>query len=460
MLKKIEEFCQKWDLFRPGDPLVVACSGGPDSLALLDVLSRLAPSYDLHITACYVHHGIRAAADQEVEVVRQAAESRHCQFTWARSDVPALAKARHESLETTGRLERYRLLREAAASCGAAAIAVAHHQNDQAETVLQHLLRGSGIHGLAGMAPKNGDIIRPFLAVTRRDIEEYVKEQGLVPCEDETNRSTEYTRNRIRWDLLPELAHFNPAVVADLNRLAHISRADDDFLEAAARERYDQYVKALDGGCEISKHDLLQQPLAMRRRLVRLMFQSVSGEERGVPFHYAEVLCGLAEKGAGHAFETRHVTVYTTYDMLRFVRQEQERRKKSPSHQSDAVPVTGAGTYCLGPYTLEACSLNERPAAPGKACLLDGAAFAEPLELRFRRSGDWIRRGRLGQRRSIKRFFIDCKIPAPCRDTIPMLCRGEEVLWVCGYAVGTAAAVTVETKLYMLCNITGGDFHA
>ena len=238
ILKKVAAFCRDEALFADGDKIVVACSGGPDSLALLDILARLAPAHHLQLLVCYVHHGIRRAADEEVERVRQEAARRHCAFVCCRSNVPAVAAREHRSLEAVGRDERYRLLRQEAKKWQARAIAVAHHRNDQAETVLLHVLRGSGLSGLKGMQPKRGDIIRPLLDLTRQEIDEYIEKQQLRPCHDETNDSDVFFRNRIRLHLLPYLKQYNPAIVADLNRLAQLAQADDDVLQQETARIY------------------------------------------------------------------------------------------------------------------------------------------------------------------------------------------------------------------------------
>lgn len=329
---KVESFCRHEQLFLPGDHLLIACSGGPDSLTLLDVLASLRRAWNLTLTVCYVHHGIRRAADDEVPVVRKAAEERGCGFMWEFVDVPHVAAVTHQSLETAGRTERYRILRQCAARCQASAIAVAHQQNDQAETVLQHLLRGSGLQGLGGIRPKNGDIIRPLLALTRQDIEDYIKERGLVPCEDETNQSREYGRNRIRLELIPQLEKYNPAVIADLNRLAVLAGADEEFLSRQTEQRAASLVQEDQKGASIEKKALLLQPLAMQRRLIRYLFSRVLQSFHDVPFHYTETVRQLAAKGAGHCFEGLGLCVYTTKEQLCFTRAARGAFKKRQHH--------------------------------------------------------------------------------------------------------------------------------
>ena len=316
ILKKVAAFCRDEALFADGDKIVVACSGGPDSLALLDILARLAPAHHLQLLVCYVHHGIRRAADEEVERVRQEAARRHCAFVCCRSNVPAVAAREHRSLEAVGRDERYRLLRQEAKKWQARAIAVAHHRNDQAETVLLHVLRGSGLSGLKGMQPKRGDIIRPLLDLTRQEIDEYIEKQQLRPCHDETNDSDVFFRNRIRLHLLPYLKQYNPAIVADLNRLAQLAQADDDVLQQETARIYAALAVCQQETVCVDKKKFLVQPLAVQRRIIRLLCQDVTGSMKNISFQHLETVRKLAFKGAGKQFQTGTWLAYTTRTAL------------------------------------------------------------------------------------------------------------------------------------------------
>lgn len=312
LVEDVSDYNLQHDLWQTGSSLVVACSGGPDSMVLLDVLSRLAPLYHLRLTACYVHHGIRAAADAEVDFVRREALKRHCGFAWQYVDVPTLARNEKLSEEAVGRRERYRILRTMKRACGATAIAVAHHGDDQAETVLLHLLRGSGLQGLGGMEPRRDDIIRPLLGFTKAELASYAAEWGIPSCHDETNDSTRYHRNRIRLELLPSLRRYNSAITADLNRLADTVRADDAFLNDCTEQVYGEIACSDHGVPALDRRQLLAQPLSLQRRLIRRLWKTATGSLQDLPFHYVETIRALAAKETGKQFQCGKACAYTT----------------------------------------------------------------------------------------------------------------------------------------------------
>lgn len=328
VIGQVRAYCRQHSLIHPGDTVIAACSGGPDSLVLLDVLAALRPEYGLGIVVCYVHHGIRRGADQEAVFVRTEAEKRKCLYTCRYADVPALAQKAHLSLEAAGRTERYRLLREEKERYHAASIAVAHQRDDQAETVLLHLLRGSGLAGLGGMKPCSGDIIRPLLCISRRHVEQYIADHGLTPCCDESNESPEFTRNRIRLQLLPYLKTYNPAIADELNRLAQIAGDEDEYISRCAAAVYEQHVvSGGTGGACISRDVFRGQAPALQRRLVRMMCREATGSERDISFHHVETIRELAAKGRGKQFQTGTFTAYTTKDALCIVPFAGRRRK-------------------------------------------------------------------------------------------------------------------------------------
>lgn len=447
IVAKVQDFCRTHDLLPAQGPLVIGCSGGPDSLVLLDILTKLRESYPLQLVVVYVHHGLRRAADDEVVQVRRAAEERQCQFVTVRVDVPALAARRKQSVETVGRDERYRVLRSVAAQYGARRIAVAHHQNDQAETVLLHLLRGSGLNGLGAMRPRAGDIIRPLLCVTRQEIETYVADQNLQPCRDETNEEPLFLRNRIRLDVIPFLQQYNPALIADLNRLAVVAQGDEEVLQEAAAKAYAAARTSCPDGIGLRKEQLSSLPCGLARRVIRLAIAELTGSTLNLSLGHVETVRQLAQKAGRKEFRSRYWQAYTTCDTVCIVR-SLPRQPQTPS--AAPVPIPGPGQYQLGSYTLSLQLAATPPAPP--AVVFDADRLPFPLVLRQREPGDWLTL--TGGTKKLKKYYIDKKIPQSLRNCLPLLCKGHEVLWLPGYAVSRHLVVTAQTRRYMVGTIS------
>ena len=236
------------ELIEEGSKVVIGLSGGPDSVCLLSILGELQRPLHFKLFAFHVNHGIRGAeADADEEYSKNLCESLNVPFTSIKVDVPNMASKQNKTEEEMGRIIRHTQLRKFADEIGADAIALAHNKNDQAETVLMRILRGTGVHGLCGMEYKRADgIIRPLLGTTRAEIEEYCKEKALKPRIDKTNSELDYTRNKIRIELLPMLEdEFNPAILDALTRLSESAKDDDNALNLLADEHMTNSVKEL-----------------------------------------------------------------------------------------------------------------------------------------------------------------------------------------------------------------------
>ena len=267
LLAKDEAFCKQNSLFAPGTAVLAACSGGPDSLALLHLLLSLRERWQLQLAAAHFEHGIRGAASlADAAFVRDFCQARGVPFYLGQADVPGYASAQQLSLETAARTLRYRFLRSTAAKLGEGTrIATAHQADDQAETVLMRILRGTGVDGLAGIAPRAGELIRPLLCATRAEIEAYCRQQGLEPRHDATNDVPDCTRNRLRLELLPQLAaEYNPDISAALCRLAAIASEESSFIASASAAAWEQAVLP-------SAADSVRLSLAAWRPLPRAM---------------------------------------------------------------------------------------------------------------------------------------------------------------------------------------------
>ena len=236
------------ELIEEGSKVVIGLSGGPDSVCLLSILSELQRPLHFKLFAFHVNHGIRGVeADADEKYAKKLCESLNVPFTSIKVDIPKMAFKQNKTEEEMGRIVRHGELRNFAKEIGTETIALAHNKNDQAETVLMRILRGTGVHGLCGMDFKRPDgIIRPLLGTTRAEIEEYCKEKALKPRIDKTNSELDYTRNKIRIELLPMLEdEFNPAILDALTRLSESAKDDDNALNLLADEHMTNSVKEL-----------------------------------------------------------------------------------------------------------------------------------------------------------------------------------------------------------------------
>lgn len=431
---KVASFIDQHRLFPPHASLAVGVSGGPDSTALLAVLCALRGPLELNLLAVHVNHGIRgAAADADAAFVRDLCRARQVPFVLKQVDVPKLARDRRESVETAGREARRQVFAAAAAENGCDFVALAHHLDDQAETVLMRLARGTGPAGACGMRPKAGIFVRPFLGVPKREILAYLKEKDIPYRVDATNTDVTYTRNRIRQEVLPALEAAHPgasAHIADFAaRLAPLADAASARVEAVLdtllhADRFGRYffeIKAL------AAQDAFMRTALLRRALFLAGGSAVDVESR----HTEIILSRLAQDGKpswdlamGHS-----VTVRRRYDRLIFEAASQALRAFSGRYPitreqvfadvPDGVFITVSDGQNLSNFSQNAAQIA-----------LDCAKIKLDITLRRREAGDYVIIR--GKKRSLKRFLIDRKIDRDVRDAVPVAAAGNRIVWMPG----------------------------
>ena len=427
-------------------PLVLAVSGGVDSLVLFDLLVRLKDEMELRLSVCHVDHAMRDASADDARYVASLCEMRGIDCHTERVDVWRRVQETHESPEEAARNLRYGVLRRYADSIGGAYIVLAHHAGDQAETVLLHLLRGSGTTGLGGMRVISGDLVRPLLAVTKDAIEAYAREHDIIPREDETNSDITYLRNRVRHVLLPELTAYQPQIVGNLCRLATVVQADEDFLEEMADEWWERIAHAEDGRIIVSRDGFYKAPLAIRRRLVRRAVSTILGHDGGLSLAHCDRLCEMvisAHAGSRCPIaRTGHLTC--TYDEAIFSHAQQRTAKlvarQLPLGEKIVIEEVGITLYA------ELTSAMNRDGN----VYFDADKIAFPLCIRSRREGDIIAsRGKTGKKK-LKKELIDCKIAVTERDSVPLVCDADDrILWVVGVRIAHTARPDANTKQYL-----------
>lgn len=441
-------------LLRAGDTVVVACSGGADSTALLDILCHV-PGMPLTLVVAHLNHCLRGAeSDGDEEYCRYMAHDRSLPFVSARVDVAALARDGKTGLEDAGRRARIGFLEEVRHRHGASAVALAHHADDQAETFMMRLLRGSGSAGLSGMSFRTGrGHIRPLLDVSRNEIESYLRERAIPWREDASNRDTSFLRNRIRHEVMPLLAGCTPRARERLTETAALLGRDNDLLDQLASEEYERLACRQGGRISFEAAGTALLHPALAARLVRRAVCELTGDLLGLAqCHIAGVLALV-----GDGLPNRRISLPGRLAARREYRLLVLERCVEPETAERLVRIDGPGSYPLWEGCLLQVQALDVPAddrsAPDVAVIdLDAAPF--PWLVRTFRPGDRIRPVGMQGHRKVKELFIDRKVPLPLRRSIPLLFSGGRLAWVAGMRLSADAALTdvsLRAALVRLC---------
>ncbi|MFS8534942.1 MAG: tRNA lysidine(34) synthetase TilS [Limnochordales bacterium] len=474
LLDRVEKFIKRHRLLRPGDKVLVAVSGGPDSLALLHLLTRLKEPWRLSLHALHVNHGLRSEAAQDAAFVEAMGRQWGVPVTVATVDVRAERRA-GESLQQAARRVRYRVLMETAQAVGARRIALGHQADDQAETVLMRLLRGAGATGLAGMRPRRGPFVRPLLAVARADIEAYCREFQLEPVLDPSNLSPHYLRNRIRHHLLPLLERdYNPNIRAVLSRTAALLREEDDLLEALALRAYRRLTKGREGRQDppaLPVEGLRRLPVPLARRVVRRALRVAGVNISGVTAAHVAAILALLDAG-GAVTVPGGVRVRRQGEQLVLERSLGEPLADGSPGET-AFPTGAAGLARGSGFQAELAVPGEttvpglglvlqaeivEPPASGELvadprafsgpeeAVLDWDRVVPPVVVRSWQPGDRMRPLGLAGSKKLQDLFVDAKVPVDQRGRVPIVADQAGILWVAGLRVDERAAVTEKTE--------------
>lgn len=433
-----------------GDSVLVACSGGADSTALLYALDELRADFSLGLAVAHFDHGLRTASGRDAAFVHEQAAALGLPFYYERRDVRAAARARGGNLEEAGRRLRYEFLRRTAAETGARKIATGHTLDDQAETVLMRILRGSGPRGLSAIAPVyEGTIIRPLIDVRRRDVEAFLRTRRLSHREDETNRDRAFLRNDVRRRLLPYLErNYERDIAAKLGRMAEILAAEDRTLEAQVRGFLPGLVSGHGTKARLDVEALARIPTGLARRCVRAFIDIQKGDLLRVSFDDVENVLHLGEG-----------KIAVLPGGLRLIREGKEiaripsgeRRKKRPTGFRYAwdgeSPLTIPETAAV--FSLELAPggrIVDRPIDDSRQVFLNADCIALPLVVRSRREGDRYRPIGAPGRQKINEMFRARGVRESERAGKAVFESGGEIVWVEGLPVAEDFKVTAAAK--------------
>lgn len=402
-------FMEQWDMFPPpGGTVLVAVSGGRDSMCLLHYLHELGKKRNFTVAGGHLNHAMRPEADSDETFVRRFCEQMGISFYSRTTPVYEMAKKWNLTVEEAGRRARYEFLRQTADAIGAEKIATAHHLADQAETVLLHLLRGTGPQGLGGIPPVRGRYIRPLLHTPREVMEAYNELHGIGHVEDSTNEDVDYARNRLRLCVWPELEKVHPSARENIARCAAIARQESDYLNLLAAQRLPAE------GTELSCEALHREPKPMQRRMIRLLLDRLPAGKKDVGADHIEAVLSLSETGG---------IVHLPSGMMAVCRRgvlhlEMETTPLPP------MPLT-MGENRWGHWAI---TVSREPMGD----VILGAEDPCELSVRTWRSEDRLQLPEGRGSRSLKRLFTDRGITPEKRNTIPVICVNDCAAYVQG----------------------------
>jgi tRNA(Ile)-lysidine synthase len=436
-------------MIRPGDLVVAAVSGGPDSVCLLHILHQLKDALHFRLIVAHFDHGLRPGEDEsETRFVQRFAETLNLPFETAKGRL--LAKKTPGSMEESARNARYAFLEKVRVKHRAGKIALGHNLNDQAETIVMRLLRGSGPSGLTGIPPlRDGLIIRPLVEIERREIEKYLNAGKLAFVTDSSNLRTDFFRNKIRLELMPLLERHQPRLAPLLGQTAEILRDENVYLERITEAWLKKQISTTpENSFHVSLNSFMDLPISLRRRAIRQLIGMVKKDLRRITWDHIEAVQKVAEAQKPQAVLKLPggIEVRRTYDQLGF----------HAGHKKGRAPFYYT-FHSLGQYrikeigrTLSIKDIRDRKGLRLRrsawTAYLDGEKLRFPLTLRPFKPGDRFMPLGMKGHKKLKDFFVDLKVPLEQRRSTPILFCGDTPVWVCGFRIDDRFKVTPETK--------------
>jgi tRNA(Ile)-lysidine synthase len=467
LLRAVSQTIAENAMVQPGDRVLAAVSGGPDSVTLVHILSKLIPVFSFRLAVAHLNHDLRShESERDAEFVTSLAHKLNLPLHVDKINVRRYQKCHRLSPEEAARQVRYGFFKQVAESHGYTKIAVGHQLDDNAELVMMFLLRGSGTLGLSGMPPtRDGKIIRPLLKIKRSEIIDYLAEQDLEYVIDATNANRNYLRNKIRHELIPLLSTtYNPNIVAALNRLASLMRSEEKWIDGLIEPLYksvlishsaDSIRLALDNFGDI--------PLAARRRLIRKVVLKLNGTLRRITFAHVDAVIDLAMKRphTGGIDLPHNIRVQCDHRSLVIARHKDPLRSRGPTlsramAEDYAYQMTTPGTAIIKEahirLKLTEIGIDEIKnlySAGQQIAFFDITKLKFPLVVRNFRPGDRFSPLGMQGTQKLKNFFINNKIPRGQRANCPLLVSDGRIIWVAGHRLDNSVKIDAETRLVL-----------
>ena len=487
MYQKVKRYLTEHEMIRGGDVILAGVSGGGDSMAMLGMLRNYQQEVAFALCAVHVHHGIRGEeADRDEQLVEEMCRKWNIPFLSYHYPVPQIAKEQKTGLEEAGRMVRQDAFKRAKTdyfcrfqraksqeaengkrSCSIR-IALAHNENDVAETLVHNLCRGTGLKGLAAILPVRGTVIRPVLCLKKEEILRYLKEEKIPYVTDSTNLTDDYTRNKIRHKILPLLEEINPAAIRHMAETAELAEQTAAYMERQGKKLVLQYAKEMENGFFLAEEFWKEEPVLLPYGILDL-FEKMAGRRKDFTAAHVKSVCELSGLQVGRKICLPYgLEAEQTYGGILFEKAKKAGKHAEKIHGSSFNELAGRDLLVPGETVWKdhifsaKIILNESQKIEEKTYTkwFDYDRIKQELSIRTRLQGDFLVVDEKGSRKKLNRYFIDEKIPSRERDRIPLLACGSEILWVVGGRINEAYKITPRTRRILEIQYQGGkDSH-
>jgi len=451
---RVLSFIQQHQLIS-GGKLVVAVSGGPDSVCLLHILTKLQKELQTSLHIAHLNHKLRGAeSEADAEYVSELARKFNIPATIEGREVKGYQRQKRLSLEEAAREVRYGFLAEVAKAIGADLVAVGHTRDDHIETILLHLIRGTGTRGLRGLQPatewksKTGSIIiiRPLLEVSRKETEEYCQRHGLKPRTDASNISLSPLRNRVRQQLFPLLESYNPGIAETILRTAQIAGDDIDFLDKEVARLWDNIIQEQPNAIVLDKRKFDPLPPTLKRYLLRAAVGKMLGSAKDIEMRHIEEMISALSKAAGKRLNLPGGLIFSIeYD--RYLLASDPTALSPLPILSGEFQIKIPGETLIPGWLVKATVVKEKGSTKNDStAYFDLNKTGDRLLVRPRKRGDRFQPLGLSKPKKLNEFMIDAKIPQAWRKHIPIVCSPAQIIWVVGWRIDERVKVSEDTE--------------
>jgi tRNA(Ile)-lysidine synthase len=450
LIERLKDTIHRFDLLKKKDRVLVALSGGPDSVALLYGLLALQPEFDLKLYVAHLNHKLRGAeSDEDERFVKELARHLKLKVFSKRIDVKKEAKKRKLSIEQTAREMRYEYLQDLADRIKANKIATGHQADDQAETFLMRLLRGAGGAGLSGIPPKRGKIIRPLIQIKREEIEEFLKANKIGHRLDSSNYLPDYFRNKIRLLLLPEIKRkFNPKIVDILNRTADIISCQQEYIEKKGEQILPEISRIRRNEITLDLIKFEGYDISLQREMIRLCVKKLKGDLSQLTYESVERALNLVQKKKSGRKARLANKIWMEISEKELVCYKERETKEFDYLLTlpGEVNLKGCGVKIKSEIVKGKPTSQVLFTQDQNIVFLDWEKLLKPFRLRHRWKADRFKPLGMKGTKSLADFFIDAKVPHHLRDEVPILTSKGKIVWVVGYRISDEFKVTDKTK--------------